>query len=63
METETRLFLFKVVYKKTNDEHVIDEALRFESRKIRSWARKRKEEKGCRQRPQASEHREGAEPG
>ncbi len=42
METDSRLLLFKLVYGKTRDKRIIDEALRFESRKIRKWAEEQK---------------------
>ena len=32
------LYLFKFVYGKTGDRNVIDEAVKFKSAKIRSWA-------------------------
>jgi hypothetical protein len=58
METDSRLFLFKFLYGKTQDMRIIDEALRFESRKIRSWARNEEAKRREKQRPGRETSRE-----
>jgi hypothetical protein len=38
METDTRFRLFRFLYKQTKDRAILEQALRFKSKKIRSWA-------------------------
>jgi len=45
METFTRLYMMKFLYRHTKDERILDEAERWESKKIREWARQQREER------------------